>query len=123
MSCFKKLNNNFQNQTAKFRNRTLSILFGYDGKQEMIGAICRLRNTSVPISYDTIKRELWTADLPPVDLVIRTGGELHWSAGFMMWHTADSQFYFTEILWPDFTDKELLKAFADYAKRERRFGK
>ena len=113
-----------EEETKKFTQRNLTVLFGYDGTREMIEAIKKLRRTpEVPIDYDTVKENLWTAALPPVDLVIRTGGEPHWSAGFMMWHTADSQFYFTPKLWPDFDTKELQKAFDDYARRERRFGK
>ena len=113
-----------QKETGQFTGRNLTILFGYDGKREMMEAIKKLRVSSeIPVTYDTVKESLWTGILPPVDLVIRMGGEPHWSAGFMMWHTADSQFYFTEKLWPDFDAKELQKAFDDYAKRERRFGK
>ena len=113
-----------QEDTKQFTRRNLTVLFGYDGKREMIDAIKKLRGSvDTLIDYDTVKKSLWTSVLPPVDLVIRTGGEPHWSAGFMMWHTADSQFYFTEKLWPDFDAKELQKALADYARRERRFGK
>ena len=112
-----------QEETKGFTERNLTVLFGYDGKREMMEAIKKLRQSEIPVDYDTVKESLWTGVLPPVDLVIRTGGEPHWSAGFMMWHTADSQFYFTEKLWPDFDGKELEKAFADYARRERRFGK
>ena len=113
-----------EEETEQFTQRNLTVLFGYDGKREMMDAIKKLRQSSeMSVTYDTVKESLWTGVLPPVDLVIRTGGEPHWSAGFMMWHTADSQFYFTEKLWPDFDGEELQKAFADYARRERRFGK
>ena len=113
-----------EKDTMMFTERHLTILFGYDGKQEMKEAIRALcKNPDVAIMDQTVQAHLWTADLPPVDLVVRTGGEPHWSAGFMMWHTADSQFYFTEKLWPDFGIKELQDACDDYARRERRFGK
>ena len=75
------------------------------------------------MSDESLRAALWTAELPDVDLVIRTGGEPHWSAGFMMWLTANSQFYFTEQLWPDFKKDELKKALDDYDGRERRLGK
>lgn len=111
-------------RTRFFDEKHLTVLFGYDGKREMMHAIEKIqRDASTPINNETIKENLWTHDLPQVDLVIRTGGEPHWSAGFMMWHTADSQLYFTETLWPDFDKKELEKALSDYSKRERRFGK
>ena len=113
-----------EEDTKKFTERNLTVLFGYDGKREMMEAIKKIsRLPETKVDYDTVKKNLWTGALPPVDLVIRTGGEPHWSAGFMMWHTADSQFYFTEKLWPDFDAKELQKALIDYARRERRFGK
>jgi len=110
-----------EKKTAKFEKHNLTILFGYDGKREMIEAIEALRRTK-EINYEKVKQSLWTGDLPPVDYVIRTGGEPHWSAGFMMWLTADSQFYFTEKLWPDFGEKELHKALEEYSLRERRMG-
>ncbi len=113
-----------QKDTQHFTERNLTVLFGYDGKREMMEAIKKLRKSpETPIDYESVKENLWTHELPPVDLVVRTGGEPHWSAGFMMWHTADSQFYFTQKFWPDFDGKELQKALADYARRERRFGK
>ena len=89
----------------------------------MTEAVKKLQAEQKNIDQQNIKNALWTGDLPLVDLVIRTGGEPHWSAGFMMWHTADSQLYFTETLWPDFGKEELEKALADYSRRERRFGK
>ena len=113
-----------QVDTNHFTDRNLTILFGYDGKHEMMEAIKKMRHVpDARIDYAAVKENLSTAALPPVDLVIRTGGEPHWSAGFMMWHTADSQFYFTKEFWPDFDAKELQQAFDDYAQRERRFGK
>jgi undecaprenyl diphosphate synthase len=81
------------------------------------------RSPKTPVDYISVKEYLWTSALPSVDLVVRAGGEPHWSGGFMMWHTTDSQFYFTKKFWPDFDPKELQKALSDYASRERRFGK
>ena len=71
-----------------------------------------------------IKENLWTKDLPPVDLMIRTGCEddPHLSAGFMMWDTAYSQLHFTKTLFPDFSPKEFEEIIKDYSKRERRHG-
>ena len=92
-----------EEKTALFAERHLTILFGYDGKSEMLEAMRKI-NKEQPktLTEETVKSALWTAELPSVDFVIRTGGEPHWSAGFMMWLTADSQFYFTEKFWPDF---------------------
>jgi undecaprenyl diphosphate synthase len=92
------------------------------GEREMLAALQHLSVTKQAVDAATLRAALWTADLPPVDLVIRTGGEPHWSAGFMMWHVANSQLYFSSKLWPDFGKNELLEALADYARRGRRMG-
>ena len=60
--------------------------------------------------------------MPEVDLLIRTGGEKRLS-NFLLWQLAYAELYFSEVLWPDFTKKELFKAIIDYQNRERRFGK
>ena len=74
------------------------------------------------IDEKLIKANLWTKDLPPIDLVIRTGGEPHWSSGFMMWDTANSQFYFTKTFYPDLSVGEFKEAIEQYSRRERRMG-
>lgn len=106
----------------KFTDHVVTILFGYDGQREMLSAINSLKNKN-NITEADLRKALWTGDLPDVDLVIRTGGEPHWSAGFMMWLTAHSQFYFTDMLWPDFKAKQFQLAIDEYNKRERRLGK
>jgi len=113
-----------EKQTRGFMKHNLTILFGYDGRSEMIEAIKQLQKNGVSeITDKTLRGALSTGALPPVDLVIRTGGEPHWSAGFMMWHTANAQLAFTETLWPAFKKKELEEILDDFFKRERRFGK
>ncbi len=112
-----------QLETSHFAEHNLTILLGYDGQSEMLAALKHITVTKQAIDAATLRAALWTADLPSVDLVIRTGGEPHWSAGFMMWHVANSQLYFTDTLWPDFDSKELEKALEDYKSRERRLGK
>ncbi|KKU15367.1 di-trans,poly-cis-decaprenylcistransferase [Candidatus Wolfebacteria bacterium RIFCSPLOWO2_01_FULL_45_19] len=112
-----------EGKTRHFSKRNFTILFGYDGVNEMLEAINKLKSSKREITNEILKNILWTGELPNVDLVIRTGGEPHWSAGFMMWHTANSQFYFTETLCPDFGVDEFDKALEDYSSRERRFGK
>ena len=120
----KRLITEVEGQTRSFQKNRLTILFGYDGRSEMLEAVKKIKKqSSDQIDFDTVKQALWTNELPDVDLVIRTGGEPHWSAGFMMWLTANSQFYFTEKFWPEFTEKEFTKAIKDFQNRERRFGK
>ena len=114
-----------EEESSGFTERNLTILFGYNGTTEMREAISKIKNEDLEVTDDNIKKSLWTGELPPVDLVIRTGaeGDPHISAGFMMWQTAESQLYFTEMCWPDFGKKEFKKVLREYGERERRLGK
>jgi undecaprenyl diphosphate synthase len=116
-------------KTEKHDQRFLNFLIGYNGTHEMIEAVEKIikrarLDEKLAATPELIKSNLWTKNLPPVDLVIRTGleGDPHWSNGFMMWDAADSQFYFTETFWPDFSREEFIKAVENYSKRERRLG-
>jgi undecaprenyl diphosphate synthase len=105
-----------------------TYLIGYNGDREMTAAINAVIKSGIEeVGVDTVKDYLWTKDLPPVDLVIRTGEEdsgiLHNSNGFMMWHTRNSFFYHTEKYWPDFTTNDLKEAIRQFSQKERRFGK
>lgn len=112
--------------TKNHDGRNLTFLMAYDGRDEMQAAFKKIASDKVSakeITREKIKESLWTKDLPPVDLVIRTGGEPHWSAGLLMWDVAEAQLYFTKTFWPDFSPEEFEKALALYAKTERRHGK
>lgn len=114
--------------TKDYTRYMCNFLLAYNGTDEMMQAIQQIVNDSqqkkrVKITPALIKQHLFTKDLPPVDLVIRTGGEPHLSAGFMMWDIADAQFHFTDTYWPAFTPAHFDKALADFASRERRLGK
>jgi undecaprenyl diphosphate synthase len=112
-----------EKETARYTGYEHSYLIGYNGDREMLDAVNRLLKTDCGrVTAPLLKSYLWTADLPPVDLVIRTGGEPHLSNGFMMWDARDAQLYFTDKFWPDFTKKEFIRALEDYSHRERRFG-
>ncbi len=106
----------------------LTLLLAYNGTDEMLEAISKIvkkaKKENFNFSEKTLLENLWTGNLPPVDLVIRTGCEKdpHNSAGFMMWQTAYAQFYFTKTLFPEFSSNELERAIKSYFKRERRFG-
>jgi undecaprenyl diphosphate synthase len=69
-----------------------------------------------------LRRHLSTGDLPPVDVVIRTGGDAHLSNGFLMWHTQNAQLHFTDVLWPDFGATDLDAALAAFARARRKHG-
>lgn len=121
----KKVYEDIIEKTEKNDGPSLTFMMAYSGTGEILRAVDILRATSpdIVIDRDSIKRSLMTHDLPAVDLVIRTGGEPHWSDGFMMWDTANSQLYFTETLWPDFSKEELAKVVEQYRSTERRMGK
>lgn len=110
-------------QTKDFNDKQLTILFGYDGQREMLAGQESLRVSGQEITPESLQKHLWTSSLPDVDFVVRTGGEPHWSAGFLMWQTANSQLYFTDELWPAFTSDKLKTALEDFERRERRLGK
>lgn len=102
------------------RPRRLVLLMAYDGREEVREAAIRLGGGGP--SFDAFGRATWTGGLPPVDLLIRTGGEPHLSAGFMIWGIADAQLAFPQALWPDYRPTDLADALRQYANTERRFG-
>lgn len=114
-------------KTRLFTQKNLTILFGYDGRREMTQALESALQENLPaVGYEDIKSRLWTRDLPSVDLVIRTGEEesdwAHWSSGFMMWDTANAEFYFTRTFWPDFSEEEFARVLSGYQKRRQARG-
>ena len=104
------------------------IALNYGSRDEMIRAIRRLAKDceagkvkSEDISEEMFEGYLDTHDIPDPDLLIRTSGELRLS-NYLLWQLAYTEFYFTDVLWPDFTKEELKKAIEHYNRRERRFG-
>jgi len=115
--------------TQNYNQRFLNFFIAYNGTDEMLMAIKeivkeRRKNKNLKITADLLKKYLWTGQLPSVDFLIRTGSQNdpHNSVGFMMWHCADSQLYFTKEFFPDFGKNELIKAVKDFQMRERRRG-
>ncbi|MEJ5307618.1 MAG: isoprenyl transferase [candidate division WOR-3 bacterium] len=118
---------NAQEVTKNNTGLTLILAFDYGGRQEIVDAckeICRKLklNQLENLDNEEFSKHLYLPDVPDPDLVIRTSGEYRIS-NFLLWQTAYSEFYFTNVLWPDFDEKEFDKALLDYSKRERRFGK
>jgi len=102
----------------------LSFALDYGGRTEIVDAVRRLIAEGIPpekIDEKLFNSYLYTAGLPEVDLVIRTGGELRIS-NFLIWQAAYSEYYFTPVLWPDFGKKEIDQALLSYSQRQRRFG-
>lgn len=108
---------------------TLTLALSYGARDEIINAVKiiseKVKNNIISvdaIDESIINQHLYTQNMPDVDLVIRTSGE-HRISNFLLWQIAYAEFYFTDVLWPDFNEEELHRALFSYQKRERRFGK
>ena len=113
------------NKTASCEAMTLTLALNYSGRDEIARACARIvAGGAKPeeVTPELIAENLYTAGYPDPDLVIRTSGELR-TSNFLPFQTAYSEFYFTPTLWPDFTPEELHNAIAEFAARDRRFGK
>ncbi len=106
-----------------------SIALSYGSQQEIVTAVRKIaakckqhKLEPEQINEETINSHLFTSHLPPLDLIIRTSGELRLS-NFMLWQAAYAEFYFSQTAWPDFNEDEFEKALEEYSKRERRFGR
>ena len=120
----KKLVNRIVNLEEKSRNNSLclNIAFNYGGRSELVTAVNKLiSNGKGEITEEDISGAIYTAHCPDPDLIIRTGGDLRIS-NFLMWQSAYSELYFTDVLWPDFNEEELNKAISDFYNRKRRYG-
>ncbi|WP_052045163.1 isoprenyl transferase [Caloranaerobacter azorensis] len=116
-------------KTKNNKKLILNIALNYGSRDEIIEAV---KNIVHDVKYNKIdveeinkeifKKYLYTGDQPDPDLLIRTSGEQRVS-NFLLYQIAYSEFYFTDILWPDFKEEHLYKAILEYQKRERRFGK
>lgn len=125
--CVKELQN-VMNITENNTGVNLNLALNYGGrldiKNAVVDIIKKLKDGKIEIEEideDTISDNLSTRFTPDPDLVIRTSGEQRLS-NFLLWEVAYSEFYFTDIHWPDFDEKELQKAIYIYQKRDRRFG-
>ena len=104
---------------------TLVLALSYSSRWEIAEALKKISAEGLrpeQIGEDTLRRYLTTRDYPDPDLLIRTGGELRIS-NFLLWQMAYTEFYFTDLLWPDFRHEDFYAAIVDYQNRQRRFGK
>jgi undecaprenyl diphosphate synthase len=111
-------------ETAGNTAMTLILALSYSSRWEIAQAlkrICAERLDPATVDEETLRRYLCTSEYPDPDLLIRTGGELRIS-NFLLWQMAYTEFYFTDILWPDFNNDEFDKAILAYSERNRRFG-
>ncbi len=117
-----------EEDTAHYEEMTLMMAVNYGGRDELAHAARILAQKAVngeikpeDINEQSIADELYTKGIPDVDLVIRPSGELRLS-NYLIWQCAYAEYYFTDILWPDFSPAELDKAIIDFDSRHRRFG-
>jgi undecaprenyl diphosphate synthase len=105
------------------RGMVLTLALSYGGREEIVQAARRAAAPKGPEGLDAsaLEAELWTAGLPELDLLVRTSGERRIS-NFLLWQAAYAELHFSDVLWPDFRELELLAAIADFQGRERRFG-
>lgn len=100
----------------------LNIAVNYGGRAELVNAVNRLVSSGEKeLSEDMISSALYTAGQPDPDLIVRTGGEMRLS-NFLTWQSVYSELYFTDVLWPDLTERDIDLAAENYYNRQRRFG-
>jgi undecaprenyl diphosphate synthase len=114
--------------TAEGDRLTLVLAFNYSSRRELMLAMQHVAERveagelrAEDITEQTIAENLMTSSMPDPDLIIRTGGECRLS-NFLLWQASYAEFYFPEVLWPDFDEEEFAKALEVYAQRERRYG-
>lgn len=117
-----------EDATKEMTKVNLNIAVNYGGQQEILNAVRKIaddvKNGDLQpdaITTDDIKSRLYTQEQPPVDLVIRPSGEQRLS-NFLLWQSAYAEFWYSDVLWPDFTEADFDEALKAYEKRNRRFG-
>ena len=122
------LDNNLKTKIKKItelsagKDLILNIAINYGGRDEIVYAVNKLINDGYKeISVEDINKSLYTSDCPDPDLIVRTAGEARLS-NFLLWQASYSEFYRTDVLWPDFGPNDVDAAIEAYGKRKRRFG-
>ncbi|MBN2569152.1 MAG: isoprenyl transferase [Deltaproteobacteria bacterium] len=115
-------------KTARNKGMILTLALSYGGRDEIVESVKKIarefksgRMVEADITKENFSHYLYTSHIPDPDLLIRTSGEYRIS-NFLLWQLAYTELYFTDVLWPDFSEASLLDAIVDYQKRERRFG-
>jgi undecaprenyl diphosphate synthase len=114
-----------ENKTSKNNGLTLNVALNYGARSEILMAVNKFYKDSklrkVPMLEKDLNDNLYTKEMPEVDLLIRTGGQRRLS-NFLLWQVAYSELYFTDTLWPDFSEKDFLSALYFFQNTERKFG-
>jgi len=116
-------------ETASNTGLNLILALNYSGREELVHAVRDIaaevregRLSVEDITEQVIHSSLYTNGIPDPELLIRTSGE-HRVSNFLLWQSAYTEFYFTEVMWPDFTKEDFYRSILNYQRRERRFGK
>jgi len=113
---------NIQDKTKNNTGLSVNIALNYGGRNEIIYAIKSLSRKELDeLTIETFSEKLYTYPSPDPDLIIRTAGEQRLS-NFLLWQSAYSEFWYTDVLWPDFSKKDLENSISDYSNRIRKFG-
>ena len=111
-----------EEETAKYEGKGINVAVAYGSRDEIVHAVNKAIELGEKVTEDSSARLLYTADVPDPDLVIRTGKEVRLS-NFLLYQSAYAELYFSDKMFPDFSDRELDKAIVSFSKRTRRFGK
>lgn len=120
----RKVLDQFIEETRNNRKIIVNICLNYGGRQEILDSVNRwlvYRKPGEELTEKKMNKFLYTAGLPDIDLMIRTGGDFRIS-NFLLWQLAYTEFIFMKVLWPDFRPQHLYKAVYEFQQRERRFG-
>jgi tritrans,polycis-undecaprenyl-diphosphate synthase [geranylgeranyl-diphosphate specific] len=116
-------------KTKNYDNFHFNVAVGYGGKHEIVNAVKKIANlvkegklNPEDITKELFELHLYSANIPDVDLVIRTSGEQR-TSGFLIWKTDYAEYYFTEKYWPELEKEDFINALVSYSERKRRFGK
>jgi len=117
---------NILDKTKNFENKIINFCFMYDGQAEIVDAVKKIISKNIPkesITEEVIKENLYTKNLPPLDLIIRTGMEDGKRlSGFLLWDSSYAEFIFHNTYWPDYTEEMLIKDIEEFNRRKRRMG-
>ncbi|WP_368030336.1 di-trans,poly-cis-decaprenylcistransferase [Arcobacter sp. s6] len=110
-----------QEVTSSCTGLTQVLALNYGSKDEIVRAVKKLNERGLEVTEENIESCLDTSGIPPVDIMIRTSGEVRLS-NYLLWQNAYSEMFFTQTYWPDFTQGEFDDIISDFSRRERRFG-
>ena len=108
-------------EKSKHFSKTLNVAINYGGRDEILHACKQLCESGEEITKESFTRALYTQDCVDPDMIVRTAGDKRLS-NFLLWQGSYAELYFTDVLWPDFTDDDLIAAIEDFYSRKRRYG-